>query len=161
MADVSALRSICSDRVVSIACLRKDGCPARAIQSESGIKISEKTILEIAPIHPRFAIALASLNKVGGLKGWTKFSAFPAPLTASEVANWLKPNEEVKSFFRDYAARRVVGADIIEIEFTLTNIDDTHARISGKIIHHFPEDPPQTQLDIEIDRGKVISWSVN
>jgi hypothetical protein len=151
----------CVDCLLTNPCTSKAGCPQRATQEGSGVKVDEATILEIAQAHPRFAIALASLNKVGGLRGTTEFKTFPVQLSASDVPNWLIPAGESKTYFQDYAAKNVKGADIIVIKFTLTNVSDARVNINGEIISDFPDDPPQTRIEIELDSGKVIKWSVN
>ncbi len=125
-----------------------------------GYKVADETILEVGQVHPRFAVALAVLNKAGGLKNWAQISSFPARLEALEVVNWLKPHTETKVFFREYSKRRVEGAKLIVIEFNLSKIDETRAIIKGNIIEGFPDDPAATHLEIELAGAKVAHWNV-
>lgn len=139
------------------ACGTGQSCEGRA-HIQSGIKFNKATILEIAQTHPRFAAALATLNRIGGLKTWAQVSMMPARLEASEVINWLNPSTETESFFRTYQGRYVTGAKIIVIEFTLSKVDNMRAVIHGNITGSFPDDPPATQLEIELVSGRVVSW---
>ncbi len=125
-----------------------------------GFKVADEAILEIGQVHPRFAVALASLNKVGGLKNWAQVSSYSARLEALEVVNWLKPDVETKAFFREYNKRHVEGAKLIVIEFSLSKIDETRAIIRGNIIEGFLDDPAATHLEIELAGAKVAHWNV-
>jgi hypothetical protein len=125
----------------------------------SGVIIDETVILEIGQVHPRFATALASLNTVGGLKDWAQISSYPAHLESSEVVNWLKPTAESKRFFLEYRKRRVAGAKLIIVEFTLDKADGRTV-VRGKINNGFPDDLLTTQLEIELNKGKVVRWNV-
>jgi hypothetical protein len=129
-----------------------------AAHAKSGIKFDEATIIAISQVHPRFAAALAALNRIGGLKTRAQVSMMPARLEAFEAVNWLKPITETESFFREYRSRYVAGAKIIVIEFTLSKVDATRSVIRGNITGSFQDDPPATQLEIELASDRVASW---
>ena len=133
---------------------------AGAAHAKSGVQFTDATILEVAQTHPRFAAALVALNRIGGLKTWAQVSMIPARLESSEVVNWLKEPTEAEPFFREYRNRYVKGAKIIVIEFTLSKMDDTRSVIRGNVIDVFPNDPAATQLEIELNGGRVTAWRV-
>lgn len=171
----------CDDCVVSIPCPRKGGCgdgggdvviiDAKSARSDvrrqevgsrqKAYKVNAGIIREIAQRHPRFARMLAGLNKAGGIKTWSRVTSFPAPLEASEVENWLKPPEETRDFFKAYQARRVPGAELVVYEFTVEEVDASHAVIRGEIMSGFPDDPPGTMLVIEVVKGRAVNWRVD
>ena len=149
----------CFDCLVTTPCSDRIKCRPSG-EREAGIKFDETVITEIGQVHPRFAVALISLNKVGGLKDWTKFSTFPARLEASEVVNWLKPRAEAKDFYLDYTGRRVADAAPITIEFDLERVNDIRVIIKGRITNTISDDPPQTQLELELEKGRVVKWNL-
>ena len=156
----------CADCIISQPCAHGRICSPGELSSSSvdisasGMKVDEATILKIGEVHPRFAIALAIMNRYGGAKSWSKITSFPAHVESSEVSNWLKPFEVTKGFFQEYAQRRVAGAKLISMEFTSNKIDETHSIIRGTIIEGFADDPPETQLEIRLEKSLVVSWHV-
>lgn len=169
----------CEDCVISIPCPRSGGCvdgsggvigdakfvktTARCQEAEAqpkGYQVNAEVIRSIAQQHPRFARMLASLNKVGGIKSWSRVTSFPARLEASEVENWLKPPAETQNFFKEYQTRRVPGAKLLVYEFTVENVDPSYAVIRGEVVSGFPDDPPGATLVIEVVKGKAVNWRV-
>lgn len=149
----------CASCQIDEPCAAGHSCLLNRPQS-AGIKVDEATILQIAQIHPRFAAALAVVNKAGGLRNWSKIYFLPARLEASEVANWLKPPAAVEGFFSAYKERVVPKAKSIAVEFNLTHVNATQSTIRGNIVQRFSDDPPETQLEIMLNDGQVTSWQV-
>lgn len=130
-----------------------------ASQRRTGQKIDDSIIREIGQAHPRFATMLATMNKVGGIKDWMQVHQVAAPIYPSDVENWLKPDKETGDFFRDYRKRLVPNADPPVFEFTL-QVTGEHAVLQGKVIKGFDSDPAGTNLEIDLDAGKVVNWKV-
>ena len=159
----------CDTCIIDSPCVRGKGCIEDSSPTVNGstskIKIDDATILEIGKANPRFAVALALLNRAGGIKDWAKFYSYPAKVESSEVIHWLKLNlpqtpADTKAFFRTYK-RRVASKKSLTIEFTVNNVDDSHAVIRANITGPYSEDPPTTQLEIEVVNGKAADWRVS
>ena len=103
---------------------------------------------------------LATMNKVGGIKDWMQVHQVAAPIYTSDVENWLKPDNEVRDFFRQYRKRQVPDAEAPVYEFTLQVIGGEHAVLQGKVIKGFDGDPAGTNLEIEFAGGKVVNWKL-
>ena len=150
----------CQDCVVTNPCRKSADCGGGFEPPEdASFHVSETAILEIAQAHPRFALALIRLNKLGGLKTWAQYSTFPARLESSDVANWLKPQSEAAAFFKEYnTTRRVAGADIIVYEVKVDKTDAAHATLHLTVLKGFSQDPAATDLYVDFTDGKVTGW---
>lgn len=152
----------CNDCITSTPCSGPGICAPGGRAAK--ININETTILEIAQVHPRFAVALAMMRRVGGIQDWAEFKSFPADLDASEVRHWLKVSqpklpEETATFFKEFQ-KRTTRAEPMSIEFNVTRVDDKSFIIRGNIVDSYINDPPATQIEIEIVNDKVAKWKV-
>lgn len=151
------------DCVISIPCSMSIKCEqgaSVATQKRAGLKIDNSTIRQIGQAHPRFATMLAAMNKAGGIKDWMQVHQVAAPIYTADVENWLKPDNEVQDFFREYHNRQVPNAEPPVYEFTLQVSDGGHSVLQGKVIKGFDGDPAATNLEIELTGGKVINWGL-
>jgi hypothetical protein len=152
----------CKDCITSTPCAGPGICSPG--QRAARINVDETTILEIAQDHPRFAVALAMIRRVGGIQDWAEFKSFPADLDATQVHHWLKvsqPNlpEETATFFKEYQ-KRTTRSEPMNIEFNVTRVNDKSFIIRGNIVNPYTGDPPATQIEIEIVNDKVAKWKV-
>jgi len=151
------------DCVISIPCSSSVRCEqgaSVASQQRAGLKIDNSIIREIGQTHPRFAAMLATMNKVGGIKDWMQVHQVAAPIYTSDVENWLKPDNEVRDFFRQYRKRQVPDAEAPVYEFTLQITEGERAVLQGKVIKGFDGDPAGSNLEIEFAGGKVVNWKL-
>ncbi|HYP53385.1 MAG TPA: hypothetical protein VEQ42_07585 [Pyrinomonadaceae bacterium] len=150
----------CQDCVVTQPCRKASDCDGGfEPPEEANLVVGEPTIVEIAQLHPRFAVALLRLNRAGGVRNWAKYSSFPARLETADVTHWLKPRPETEAFFKEYStARRVAGAPIVVYEATVTKVDASRATLHLKVVQGFSQDPAATDLFVDFTDGKATGW---
>jgi len=54
----------------------------------------------------------------------------------------------------------VADAAPITIEFDLERVNDIRVIIKGRITNTISDDPPQTQLELELEKGRVVKWNL-
>lgn len=150
----------CQDCVVTNPCRKASDCGGSVEPPvDANFVVPEPTIVEIAQLHPRFALALIRLNRAGGVKTWARYSSFPSRLETADVAHWLKPRPDTEAFFKEYnTARRAAGADIIVYEVTASKVDSSRATLHLKVVKGFAQDPAATDLYIDFTDGKASGW---
>jgi hypothetical protein len=71
----------------------------------TALKFDATTIRQIAGIHPRYAMTLAEINRLGGLSEPIRFTWSDVDVSAKDVEWWFKSKQQSKAFFNRFAEK--------------------------------------------------------